>query len=230
MRKVLIAVIVLIIVLVAADRIAVLVAERQISDRVASAYSLPAKPGVSIKGFPFLTQVAAGKYQQVDISVPHVAAGGVTVSNLDARFTEVDAPVSAVLGHGASSVTAKRASATATVALAAVQARLPHGLALRRDGSSLAVSGTAHYAGLAIPVSATVTPRASSSGGISLTPSHVSVGGGITVPASAISGRLVIVLPVGPLPLHLKITSVRVGSAGLRISAAGTDVHFASVR
>ena len=60
MRKILIALFVMIIVLVVADRIALLIAERKISDRVASAYDLPAKPGVSIAGFPFLTQVAAG--------------------------------------------------------------------------------------------------------------------------------------------------------------------------
>ena len=52
MRKILIALFVMIIVLVVADRIALLIAERKISDRVASAYDLPAKPGVSIAAFP----------------------------------------------------------------------------------------------------------------------------------------------------------------------------------
>jgi hypothetical protein len=114
MRKILIALFVMIIVLVVADRIALLIAERKISDRVASAYDLPAKPGVSIAGFPFLTQVVAGKYHSVDIRVRSVTADGVPVTGL------------------------------------------------------------------------------------------------------------------GTLPLHLKVTSVRVEPAGLRISAAGQDVHFAA--
>jgi Flp pilus assembly protein protease CpaA len=56
MRKLLIGLIALAVLLVAADRISVAVAENQISDRLISAYGLPHKPGVTITGFPFLTQ------------------------------------------------------------------------------------------------------------------------------------------------------------------------------
>ena len=74
MRKLLIGVIILAVLLVAADRIAVAVAENQISDRLTSAYGLAGKPGVTITGFPFFTQVVAGDYRQIDVSASQVPA------------------------------------------------------------------------------------------------------------------------------------------------------------
>ena len=56
MRKLLIGVIILAVLLVAADRISAAVAENRISDRLTSAYGLAGKPGVTITGFPFLTR------------------------------------------------------------------------------------------------------------------------------------------------------------------------------
>ncbi len=40
--------------------------------------------------------------------------------------------------------------------------------------------------------------------------------------------RLRFTVPLGALPLHLRISSVRVSPAGLHISATGRDVHFAT--
>jgi hypothetical protein len=50
MRKLLFALLAMIVLLVAAARIAAAIAERKISDRLASAYGLPAKPGVGVAG------------------------------------------------------------------------------------------------------------------------------------------------------------------------------------
>ncbi len=44
----------------------------------------------------------------------------------------------------------------------------------------------------------------------------------------ALAGRLQFTVPVGALPLHLRISSVRVSPAGPHISATGRDVHFAT--
>ena len=52
MRKLLIVVIVLAGLLVVADRVAVVVADRQIASRVQSAYNLSSKPSVSVHGIP----------------------------------------------------------------------------------------------------------------------------------------------------------------------------------
>ena len=225
MRKLLIGVVILAVLLVAADRISVAVAENQISDRLASAYGLAGKPGVTITGFPFLTQVVTGDYQQIDVSANQVSADGAVLHHLNVRLTGVHATVSQVLGNGSSMVTADRAAGSAMVGFGTVDHRLPSGFQLHPDGKNLSVSGNLAVGGARIPVSATVTLGVSGSG-ISVTPVHVSVPGVATLP-SAYSSQLRVVVPLSTLPLHLRLTSVHVTPDGLRIGAAARDVQFA---
>ncbi len=226
MRKLLIGVAVLAVLLVAADRISVAVAENQISDRLTSAYGLPGKPGVSITGFPFLTQVAAGDYRQIDVSASQVPADGVTLHNLNVRLSGVHATVGQVLGNGSSMVTADRAAGSAMVGFGTVDRRLPAGFRLHGNGKNLSVSGKLAYHGAHIPVSATVALGVSDSG-IRVTPVRVDVPGIPGLPVSAYSSRLRIVVPLSTLPLHLHLTSVHVTPRGLRIAASARHVQFA---
>jgi hypothetical protein len=225
MRKLLIGVIILAALLVATDRISVAVAENQISDRLTSAYGLAGKPGVTITGFPFLTQVVTGDYQQIDVSANQVSADGAVLHHLNVRLTGVHATVSQVLGKGSSMVTADRAAGSAMVGFGTVDHRLPSGFQLHPDGKNLSVSGKLAVGGARIPVSATVALGVSGSG-ISVTPVHVSVPGVATLP-SAYSSQLRVVVPLSTLPLHLRLTSVHVTPDGLRIGAAARDVQFA---
>ena len=226
MRKLLIGVAVLAVLLVAADRISAAVAENQISDRLTSAYGLPDKPGVSITGFPFLTQVAAGDYQQIDVSASQVPADGATLHDLKVRLSGVHATVSQVLGNGSSMVTADRAAGSAMVGFGTVDRRLPGGLHLHPDGKNLRVSGRLAFHGTRIPVSATVAVGVSGSG-IRVSPVSVDVPGLPGLPVSAYSSRLRIVVPLSTLPLHLRLTSVHVTPDGLSIAASASDVQFA---
>ena len=225
MRKLLIGVIILAALLVAADRISVAVAENQISDRLASAYGLAGKPGVTITGFPFLTQVVTGDYRQIDVSANQVSADGAVLHHLNVRLTGVHATVSQVLGNGSSMVTADRAAGSAMVGFGTVDHRLPSGFQLHPDGKNLSVSGQLAVGGVRIPVAATVALGVSGSG-INVTPVHVSVPGIATLP-SAYSSQLRVVVPLSTLPLHLRLTSVHVTPDGLRIGAAARDVQFA---
>src|SRR5215467_13315042 len=225
MRKLLIGVVVLAVLLVAADRISVAVAENQISDRLTSAYGLAGKPGVTITGFPFLTQVVAGDYQQIDVSANQVSAGGAELHDLNVRLTGEHATVSQVLGNGSSMVTADRAAGSAMVGFGTVDHRLPSGFQLHPVGKNLSVSGTLAVGGVRIPVAATVALGVSGSG-ISVTPVHISVPGIATLP-SAYSSQLRVVVPLSTLPLHLRLTSVHVTPGGLRIGAAARHVQVA---
>lgn len=74
-RIVLIVVVVLGGLFVAADRILVSVAQNKSAERAQIAEGLSHKPKVSIKGFPFLTQVASGKLDDVEITANDIAAG-----------------------------------------------------------------------------------------------------------------------------------------------------------
>jgi hypothetical protein len=226
MRKLLIGAVILAVLLVAADRISVAVAENQISNRLTSAYGLAGKPGVTITGFPFLTQVATGDYQQIDVSASQVPVGGTVLHHLNVRLTGVHATVSQVLGNGSSMVTADRAAGSAMVGFGTVDHRLPGGFRLHPDGKKLSVSGRLAVGGARIPVSATVALGVSGSG-ISVTPVHVSVPGVAALPSSAYSSQLRVTVPLNTLPLHLRLTSVHVAPGGLRIGAAARHVQFA---
>jgi LmeA-like phospholipid-binding len=239
MRKLLIALAVLIVLLIAIDRIGVVVAENQISGRIATAYGLSEKPGVSITGFPFLTQVVSGNYQQIGVTAAQIQANGVTLHNLNVHLTGVHASMSQLLG-GSSMITADRAAGTALVDFATVKQRLPQeaqvslggqnltvsGIQLSPDGKNLKLSGTASYLGASAPVSATAALSVSPSG-ITVTPEDATVAGGlISIPGSAIS-RLHFTVPLSGLPLHLHVTSVQVTPEGLRVGAAARNVQFA---
>ena len=123
MRKLLILVIILAGLLVAADRIGVVVADHEVADHIQTAYHLPSKPSVSVRGFPFLTQVVSGHYDEIDVSTGQLTTQGVTVEDLVAKLTGVRAPVSDLMGHGASTIGAAHVVGTATVPFASVRRR-----------------------------------------------------------------------------------------------------------
>lgn len=227
MRKLLIVVIILVGLLVAADRIGVVVADHQVASRVQSAYNLPSKPSVSIQGFPFLTQVASGNYHEIDVSMSALTTNGVTVDGLVAHLTGVRAPISDVLSHGSSSITAAQVSGSGTVPFASVRSRLPQGVRLSQDGGALRLSGTISYLGVALPVAADASLSASGAG-IVVTPTRITVASGSSALSSVISGRFRFVVPVSGLPLHLTINSVSVVPGGVRVSASAANVAFAS--
>ena len=210
MRKFLIVLGILVVLLVVLDRASLLIAERQIGSRVQSAYNLPQRPGVSVHGFPFLTQVISGQYQEIDVSIKSASAGGVQLHDIQARFTGVHASLSLLLGQGSGSVIAAHATGTALLSYAQVQQRLPKGITLAADGSSLRVTGKTPLGSVHTTVGLRVTRT------------------GISVSADVLGTRLSYVIPVGQLPLHLTVSGVRVARGGLVISATGSNVAFAS--
>jgi hypothetical protein len=227
MRKLLIFVIILAGLLVAADRIGVVVADHEVADRVQSAYHLTSKPSVSVHGFPFLTQVVSGHYDEIDVSTSQLTTQGVTVDDLVARLTGVRAPMSDLFGHGSSSISAAHVSGTATVPFASVRRRLPSGVQLSQDGGALRLSGKVSYLGLSVPVTADAVLSPSGSG-IAVTPTRIQVAHGGSALSSLISGQFHFVVPVTGLPLHLSIKSVHVVPGGVRVGAAATNVSIST--
>ena len=226
MRKLLILLVILVILLVAADRISVYVAKRKVASRIVGAYNLSTPPSVTIEGFPFLTQVVAGRYTRVDVALSSVTAGGVEMQELRATFTGVNAPLARILGNGSGALSADHATATALIPFASVQRRLPPGIRLgAADGGELKLSGKLGYQGFQVPVSAAVSLHVTATD-IQISPRNVTVVGTLPVPADLLGTRLAIALPVRELPMHLKVTSVRVTTGGFEVSAAGRGVEF----
>ncbi|MFC4513726.1 DUF2993 domain-containing protein [Streptomyces ehimensis] len=72
-----------------ADRCAAMYAEKKAQQQLQQALRLTAEPQVDIKGFPFLTQVAAKRLDRVDVTVPHVAADRVTLARVRASARDI---------------------------------------------------------------------------------------------------------------------------------------------
>ncbi|MFJ7421534.1 DUF2993 domain-containing protein [Streptomyces uncialis] len=102
---------------IAADRLAVNFAESEAADRIRANEGLENTPDVSINGFPFLTQLAGGTLDEVEIGIKDFDASGRTGGA--ASTIRIDALTARMSGVGFtgdfSSATADSASGTARV-------------------------------------------------------------------------------------------------------------------
>lgn len=98
------------------DRIAVNIAEGEAADRLKATENLATTPDVSIKGFPFLTQLAGGTLDEVEVGIEDYEAGTgdgakkIRIADLRADLHGVD------FSTDFSSAVADSATGTATIA------------------------------------------------------------------------------------------------------------------
>ncbi|MFI7011598.1 DUF2993 domain-containing protein [Streptomyces sp. NPDC050145] len=98
---------------VIADRVAVNLAEDEAADKVRTSEGLASTPTVSIKGFPFLTQIAGSSLDDVEIGIKDYEAksgsGTIRIADLNAEMHGV------TFDSGYTSATADSATGTARV-------------------------------------------------------------------------------------------------------------------
>jgi hypothetical protein len=70
-------------ILAVGDQVARTYAQNKIADKIASA-GLPVKPSVSIRGWPFLTQVLAHDVRRIDVSARSVREGTLDIASINA--------------------------------------------------------------------------------------------------------------------------------------------------
>lgn len=186
--------------LIAADRGLAMLAARLVARRVTGAVR------VKIAGGPFVTQLIAGRYRSVDLTLAAFTGAGLDFADLTARLTEVLAPLGKLLTSG--SVIAGEMTATATVPFRALAQRLPPGLSVRPHGDDLRISGSI----LRLPVSGTL--------GIKAEPRQIS----LTPKVAGVPSLVGFVIALPAMPPQLTIASVRVTTAGLEVSVHGRDV------
>ncbi len=153
-RRLLITFLVLLILLAAllavADRVAVSYAERTIGDRVAeqlaAEQATAQQPDVTVEGVPFLTQVAAGKYEEVkiqlrDFSAPAENNQTIKMPTVDVRALDVSAPLDTVrTGNG--EITVGTVTGVGTIAYADLAALIGReGLTVSEQGGRLVGTG-----------------------------------------------------------------------------------------
>ncbi|MEV4442600.1 DUF2993 domain-containing protein [Streptomyces sp. NPDC049577] len=231
-RTTLIVVVVLAGLFIAADRAAVYFAEDQAADKIRSSQGLSGTPDVSIKGFPFLTQIADSRLDEVEIKLDGgVTAGAgdrsVKVSGFDATLhgVRIDSSFSSAVAHRATG-TAHLTYDELTKAAADPGVTIAYGGSSGDGASKVKVTGRTEVMGQ--PVTRSVI-------------STVSVVDGNTVrvhadevPAQGIPGlerkvreKIDFDRQISGLPKGIKLAKVTTTPSGVDIELTGTDVNLA---
>jgi LmeA-like phospholipid-binding len=193
-------------VLAGADRLLAVFAARLAGRRLARRVGAAAAPSLRFRGWPFAFQVAAGRYREIQFTAVSVRTGQIELRELRGRLTGVRAPLRRpAAGAG---VVAAGLTVAATLPLTAIASRLPPGLALRRRGGELHVSGK----GLLAPVAGTLALR----------PDGQQLAVLPTVPG--LPSLLAFVIPLPGLPPGLMIDSVRLGDDGVEVTLQGEKI------
>lgn len=232
MRKLLTTLVTVAVLLVVADRVAAAVAGNVLAGQIAQRASLGENPDVSVHGFPFLTQVAGGRYDDVEVTAEGVRAGRVRGVTVDAHLRGAHLPLSDLISRHVEEVPVDQVTGTASVRYADLvrAAPLPDGVridSVRRRGDGLAVRATVSVAGQSLSATGRATVRVDR-GALVVTASRVTVpdlpAGLPDVPGLA--GRLSFRIPVEDLPFGLRLTDVHPTDTGLSASAQARDVDL----
>jgi len=194
--------------LAGADRLLAAVVGRGAGRRLAAVLGNGSGAEVRITSAPFLTQLAAGVYREIEVTAGAFTVGGLEFRGLSARLSQVHAPVRRLLGRRG--LVAGQVTAIMTMPLSVIADRLPRGLELRRQGADLAISGWA----LLMPVSGTLAVTADGQR-ISVVPRVLGV--------PSLVG-FVVALP--GLPPELYIQALQVTDTGLEVTVSGDNVDL----
>jgi hypothetical protein len=223
MRKLLVVLVLLGLAAVAADRVAHKLAADEAEQRLA-AEGLE-EPAVTVRGFPFLTQLAAREFDDVDVTARLVRTGNGRARRVEAHGHDVRVP-------SGGDVVVGRLEATGTVPYAEVERRLGRpGLSLSAAGdgqvrlrSDVPVPGGT----LAVTARGEVRVRGTR---VRLVPAGLRLQSGGTVPGSVsalLRDRLSVRFQVPGLPDGVRVERVTAAASGFVVDVAGADLTLGS--
>jgi LmeA-like phospholipid-binding len=219
MRRLLIGVLVLVALLLAVDRGAEFLAGRAAADRLADRPEVVGQPDVNVGGFPFLTQLLAREFDDVDVSVPALTAQGVPLTDVDLQLRGVT-PAS-----GFTSVQVAQVDGTAVLTYADLQAASPvTGITFSDGGNgTVAFAGSVTALGRQLDITGTAALRAEGTT-VTVDPQQISTGDERLDAAAEqlLTGALV--FDVGGLPANLALTGARGGPDGVVVTASGSNL------
>ncbi|MGP3983441.1 LmeA family phospholipid-binding protein [Streptomyces sp. KR80] len=213
---------------VAADRLAVGLAEDEAAEKLRSSQNLSGSPQVSIKGFPFLTQVADQRLDEVDVTLDGITASaggqGIRVTEMNARLLDVR------LENNFSSATATSASGSVRISYRDLSSAAPPGLTIGYAGEKAGqgrvkitgefpggISGTAISA-VSVAEGDTIRVRADD---------IEAPGSDIALVRRAIRKLIDYDRDISGLPQGLALDTVEATRSGVDISVTGNQVKLA---
>lgn len=220
-----VAVVLLVALVVVADRVTVGIAERRVAGRLQTELGTAGVPQVDIEGFPFLTQVARRSLRTVHVVADDVTSPdqpGTTLEHVDLRLSDVSSP------DGYQSVTASRVAGTSTLSYATAKTLTGLPLAYSPEGR---VEATVQSQLMSIPVTVKVVGRPTVNQAdqtLTLADPEVSVAG-VDVPdstAEALLGSTMKPARLTGIPYGLTVTGVTARPEGLVADVTGENVDF----
>jgi hypothetical protein len=230
MRALLVVALLLIGLVLVADRVAVGFAEDRVAEQVAEKGGLTGTPEVDIDGFPFLTQAVGGRYDEVRISLTADQLGQPEGTRADVVLRGVEVPLSSVLAGSVQEVPVERIDGTATLSYALLSAQLGSGTELEREGDGLRITRTLEVLGQQVRL--TATGQVALDGNDLVVDVEEASGAGVDVPGFLLdraTDLLDLRYPVPALPFGLQLTGVRPAADGVDIRVEATDTVLRAV-
>lgn len=211
-------------VLIAGDRVADAVAENALATRLQTELATPAKPEVAIGGFPFVTQVLSGSFGSVRIQAADATvqdgSKAVRIATLDATVTDVTAT------ERYANIVAGAGTATALVDWASVSEVVGQRLSYVAD-DRIRLDFSVPLGRLAIDGYVTGRPELNAADQtITIADPEVNVGQ-VDVPqviVDAVSRAVLRPFPIEGLPYDIALTGLVVQPDGLLLTATGADI------
>jgi hypothetical protein len=185
------------------------------------------KPDVTIDGFPFLTQLVARNFGEVQISSSDISEGPVTIKTINATLNDVR------VNSGYDGGTVSRLTGTALITfpdlakMFAAQVGSLGVAAVSAANIKFSAAGPDKVKATIdlLIASGTATWRIARTSADEISARLVSSSG---IPASLLSDLSAVKVPLPALPLDVQIKSLRVSAAGVVGKLAGTDISFGS--
>jgi hypothetical protein len=225
----LVALVIVAVLLFAADRITALVAEHIAADKIRSSQQLDHTPSVTVRGFPFLTQLISGTINHVDVTAKDFVAGDagqtIQIRSLKVQLHQVHI-------SGFSSARAQTATASALIDYSALSAVL--GVPLRFGGATadglgrVATNTSATVGGQSFSGTASAEIKVSGSNVLEFVNPEASVNG-VTVPPAVVTELTQAFdrsISLRGLPFRLTVQSVRASSSGVTVVATASNVTY----
>jgi hypothetical protein len=228
MRRLLLAVVVLVLLGAGADFAAARVFEDRVTDALQREYELGRRPVVQVRDFPFLPHLATGRFSTIDVAATDAKAEGINAARVELHLHGVRVPRDVLFGEPGR-ITVDRADGQVELTEAEVN-RL---LADRLEGGALAIGEDgvrvrAQVELLGRSLDAVVTGKLGArNGAVTFTPDDVRLGDGFD-PALGpqVASRFTFEVPLPELPAGVRLERVdtRPGTVLLSGRAAAVGV------
>jgi DUF2993 family protein len=217
-RRWIIALVILLGLLIAADRVGVMVAESVMASQIQKDQKLSQKPGVSISGFPFLTQVVSRNFGHVTADIHGLNASGVPISDIHADLVGVH------VNSGFNSATVDSLTATAMLSYAdlsnAVTQQAGLGTVTVSQGGPGQLKATYSLAGVSVSGDVAVTLLA----GNQIELKYAGADTSLLNQVIGTPGGFDVKIPLGNLPFGIQLKTLSFTANDVDIVATGQHV------